>query len=219
MNKNISAEISWLDRDIKRFKDLGYIIPKVQRKIYSAIRDHWVHGKTVVDIGCSIGIGANILSHEARHVQGLEINEESVRFCSRLFSRPNLDVTQFDIENPTDRPMSKFDVITMIEVIEHLEDPMKGIDLIKRFMGKDSVAFVTVPNTAHQKVKDADAKNELHIQHWTPGEFYNLMIKHFEHVTMFSSYRLNQWEQGETTDGNDTTSRVIIVKLEGVKNV
>lgn len=219
--ENKSAEVSWLDRDIQRFKKTGNLIPPEQLHIYSKIRDHWVSGRTVIDVGSSIGFGSNILSHEARHVWGVDIAPEAVKFAESTFARPNLSFEVLDIENPPSRPISKFEVVVCIEVIEHLANPEAGLATIKSFFSSklNTIGFITVPNINHPRVGPADAKNPLHLNHWTPGEFYELMTKHFNHVTLFSGSRktLKNWTADETVDGSDTNSRIIIAKLEGAK--
>jgi len=217
-NKNRDQSLSWLDKDIQRFKDIGTLIPESQIKIYSAVRDHFAGGRTVLDIGCSIGVGANILSHTARHVWGVDINKEAVDFATATFARPNLSFENIDIEDPPTREIAKFEVITMIEVIEHLNDPVIGLNFMKKFFSEkgNTVGFITIPNTNNESVKELDDKNDLHISHWNAGEFYQLLINHFHSVTLYSSDKLRQWEQEETVDGG-CTDRIIIAKVEGAK--
>lgn len=216
-NKNRDQDLSWLDKDIQRFKDLGTLIPKTQLRIYSAVRDYFATGRTVLDVGCSIGVGSNILSHTARHVWGIDINKEAIQFAKSTFERPNLSFENIDIEDPPTRELSKFEVITMIEVLEHLNDPIKGLDFLKRFFSSkgNTIAFITAPNISNAKVAAADAKNDLHVSHWTAGDFYALLIQHFKSVTLYSSETLKQWNQEETVDGS-CEDRIIIAKVEGV---
>ncbi len=216
-NKNRDPNFSWLDRDIKRFKEIGFIIPKIQLDLYKSISEYWVSGKTVIDIGCSIGVGANILSHRARHVWGVDLNAEAINFANQVFSRPNLSFEQLDIENPPSRPISTFEVVVMSEVIEHLNNPEAGLEFCKRFFSDklDTVGFITAPNPNHPIVSETDANNELHLHHWTPGEFYALLIKHFRSVTLFDNEKIDLWLQEETTDGN-CTSPLVVAKVEGI---
>lgn len=218
-NKNISAEISWLDRDIGRFKKERKLIPPIQKRIYEKIRDHWTNGRTAIDLGCSIGYGSNILSHDARHVWGVDINEEAIEFAKYTFARPNLSFDVMDIESPPNRPLSNFNIVICMEVLEHLVDPQAGINTIKSFFSDklNTVGFITAPNVANQRIARADAKNHLHLNHWKPGEFYSMLIEHFRAVTMFSGDKVNQWVQEETVDGDDTSSSIIVAKVEGTK--
>jgi 2-polyprenyl-3-methyl-5-hydroxy-6-metoxy-1,4-benzoquinol methylase len=213
---NVSKDTAWLDRDIKRFKDIGWVIPKQQIQIYNAISKYIVGGRTVIDIGSSIGVGTNILSHEARFVWGIDVNSEAIAFAKQMFKRPNLDFEVVDLENMPERPFSKFEIFVMSEVIEHLSDPNKALNTIKeRFCTEKTVGFITAPNINNDKVQKADANNPLHNYHWTAGEFYEFLIQHFKSVTLYGSDHLVRWNQDETVDGN-SEDRIIIARVEGL---
>lgn len=214
--QNRSFEISWFDREMKRFKEKGTLIPDLQTRLYSAISREWVSGRTVVDIGCSLGVGSNILSHNARHVWGIDVNEEAIKFATLAFRRPNAEFAVLDVENPPMRELAKFEVVVMSEVIEHLADVETGLATVKGFFGPDTVGFITAPNQNNDIVKENEAKHGFHIQQWTAGEFYELMTKHFQSVVLYSAEKLNQWNQEETIDG-DSKDYLIVAKIEGVK--
>lgn len=214
--KNVSVDVSWFDKEVKRFKDIGIMIPKNQRHVYEKIRDHWVRGRTVIDMGCSLGVGANVLSHEARFVWGVDINEEAIRFAKYNFTRPNLDFELLDIQNPPTRELSKFEVITMIEVLEHLDDPDMGISFIKRFFSNksESIAFITVPNIKNTDVLERDKANSMHLTHWDAGTFYEYLIKHFAHVTFYAGEKVTDFSSQDTIDGNSNCA-LVLAKVEG----
>jgi len=195
------------------------MIPPNQRKIYTAIKDFWTNGRTVIDIGCSIGIGTNILSHTARHAWGIDINKDSIAFAKEMFERPNVSFDLMDLEHPTTREYAPFEVVVMSEVIEHLEDVESGLGSVKQFFSNklNTVGFITVPNVNNEEIQKRDEANPLHINHWTAGEFYELMTKHFQHVVLYSSDKLRNWDLSETVDGA-STDQIIIAKVEGVIN-
>lgn len=216
--ENKSTQVDWISRELRRFKDIGRLIPEGQEKLYRAIEKGFCSGRTVVDIGSSCGVGTNILSYSARFVWGLDINKEAVDFARQMHKRPNIDFEVYDIENPPTREVAKFEIVVMSEVIEHLIDPENGLNGIKRFFSTkgDTIGFITVPNINNEEVKKRDAANELHNHHWTAGEFYELMTKHFNAVTMFSVDKLYNWSHDETVDGN-TTDGLIVAKVEQPK--
>jgi len=208
IRKNISTEVSWLDRDIKRFHDLGTMLPLNQIKIYEKIRDI-SEGLTVVDVGCSVGVGANIISHRARHVWGIDINKENLKFANHVFARPNLSFEYFDLENPPSRELAKFNIVLMSEVIEHLDNPENGLHAIKRFFNDKTVGYINTPNRNNPNLDGDVPKNPLHIKEWRAGEFYELLIKHFRSVVLYSVPKLNVWNHDETIDGNATDTPMI----------
>ena len=215
MSENLSHQISWFDREMKRFKEKGTLIPDLQTRLYTAISREWTPGRIVVDIGCSLGVGSNILSHTARSVWGIDVNEEAIRYATQAFRRPNLDFAVLDVEHPPMRELSKFEVITMSEVIEHLADVETGLASVKNFFGKDAVGFITAPNQNNEMVRENEAKHGYHIQQWTAGQFYELMTKHFRSVVLYSADKLNTWQQDETIDGG-SDAYLMVAKVEGV---
>jgi 2-polyprenyl-3-methyl-5-hydroxy-6-metoxy-1,4-benzoquinol methylase len=185
--------------------------------MYEKIRDFWVGGRLVMDVGSSLGVGANILSHEARAVWGVDVNPEAVGFARYTFERPNLSFDVIDVENPPTREIAPFEIITMIEVLEHLEDPDKGIAFIKRFFSPrhKTIAFITVPNSKNESVKVRDDANELHLTHWDAGSFYAYLVKHFQYVTLYAGERLTNFGLEDTIDGS-STCEIVLAKVEGL---
>jgi hypothetical protein len=78
------------------------------------------------------------------------------------------------------------------------------------------IGFITCPNGNNQEVIENENKHGFHIQHWKAGEFYELMTKHFQSVTLYSVDKLDTWNQEETIDGN-STDYLILAKVEGIK--
>lgn len=212
-NKNISAEISWVDRVFKRYKETGRLIPERQEKLYRAINKEFCGGKTILDMGCSLGVGSNILAYEARFVWGLDINEEAIDFAQKTFRRPNLDFEILDIENPPAKELAQFEIVVMSEILEHIELPEVALQNLKRFMVPSAISFITCPNEANEEVRINATKHGFHLSHWNAGQFYELLTKHFGSVVMFDVDKLDTWNQPETVDGN-STAYLIVAKCE-----
>ena len=87
-------------------------------------------GKKILDIGCGIGTLSFILAEQGNEVTGYDINNKAIGFCKFLNEKHNRGVI-FVNELPLD--LTKFDVITATDVLEHIKD-LKGFltDLSKR---------------------------------------------------------------------------------------
>lgn len=214
--RNVSAEVSWVDRVMKRYKEKGILIPERQDKLYRSLALEFAPGRTVLDVGCSLGIGSNILAHEARAVWGIDINEEAIDFARKMFKRPNLDFEVADIENLPTRELSKFEMVVASEILEHVEDQGKALAGIKRFFTSETLGFITCPNVANPEVVENENKHHFHLHHNTAGQFYELMTQNFQVVTMYSVDKLDSWEMEATVDGN-STDYLIVSKVEGIK--
>jgi 2-polyprenyl-3-methyl-5-hydroxy-6-metoxy-1,4-benzoquinol methylase len=87
-------------------------------------------GKKILDIGCGIGTLSFILAEQGNEVTGFDINNVAISFCKFLNKKYNRNVI-FVNELPLD--LTKFDVITATDVLEHIKD-LKGflLELSKR---------------------------------------------------------------------------------------
>jgi 2-polyprenyl-3-methyl-5-hydroxy-6-metoxy-1,4-benzoquinol methylase len=57
-----------------------------------------------------------------------------------------LDLLEFDINCSEGSSLGKFDIVTCIEVIEHIENIGKLLDLISELLHEDGVAVISTPN-------------------------------------------------------------------------
>ena len=202
---------------VERWEKKHIIIPDEQRKIYTTIASR-SEGKSIVDVGCSFGVGSNILAHRAMGVWGLDLEQELVDFARALYASPRLTFDQMDILNPpATRPFATFDVVCFLEIIEHLpRDKWDSAILnLKRFFKPTTVGYISTPNRNAPQINSEHPNNTAHTYEATAGELYEFFIKHFQSVTMFGVEKLDTFEQTETVDGNSVETPILI-KVEGV---
>jgi len=100
-------------------------------------------GAKLLDIGTSTGL----FLHEARkrgfNVVGLETDKEAVLVGKKIF--PKNVFYQEDLERFLERG-EKFDFVTLFEVLEHVEDPVKILEDAKKILHKRGKLAVFVPN-------------------------------------------------------------------------
>ena len=170
----------------------------------------------VVDVGCGSG---NLTLHSAEKCKlaiGLDPSESAVQFCNSI--NPNAhsiflpaagDALPFRSES--------VDVVLFVEVIEHLDEPMKIISEIWRILKKGGLAFVTTPNYAFPSLWPpvewlADQSRmvakmgggEQHVQKFSPHSladlfqkagFETLHLGTFYHFSPFASLLSNKWAE------------------------
>lgn len=202
-----------------RFKGTGYVMPPEQRDIYKNITNlfvedvkRWkgfpkqIHKPTVVDVGCGVGLGANIMSQEAQFVWGIDSNEESVNFATQMFERLPNDIyytpqVTFDLVDARSEPreLMMFDYVTCIEVIEHIPRDQSDtlIQFLNRFVKKDkkrrqirseerTKIYLSTPNRNSPKLQQDTPRNEHHCFEASAAEMYDYLIKHYEAVTVLN---------------------------------
>ncbi|MHC4751937.1 MAG: class I SAM-dependent methyltransferase, partial [Planctomycetota bacterium] len=98
---------------------LQYVLSP-QFDIYEQVAKH-VKGK-VVDVGSGTGFGTHLLTRHAQEVHGIEIDAQALKFSQRVFANGNLLFHEGDITDKFSGVFHSFDYVTMIDVIEHIED-------------------------------------------------------------------------------------------------
>ena len=116
----------------------------------------FARGKTVLDAGCGLGQGLDILIREARLVRGQDLD-------SRLANRPDVFIGPLE-----DIPDQSFDLVTAIDVIEHVEDDAGFVVQLARIARE--TLFLTTPNWTISR-----CVWPYHIREYTPREFEELL--------------------------------------------
>lgn len=117
-------------------------------------RVHWIcehaGGQNVLDIGCSQGIVSILLAREGFNVTGIDVEAQAIEYANRELLKEESPVqnrVRFIhslIENLDAEPGS-FDTIIMGEILEHLVQPHKVLDMAKKMLKDDGRLIVTVP--------------------------------------------------------------------------
>lgn len=187
----------------RRWKLRETIKAESQLKMYQRIANTWGVGKAVLDAGCGMGIGTNILGHSALGVWGIDNNPANIKIAKQFFESPTIKFEEIDLLKPLPRPVASFDVVACIEVIEHVKDYDTLLNTLKQFYDpkRRTVFFISSPNRNSHRLGHERPNNEFHVREWTAGEFYEVMTKHFKSVVIYSVHLLDTFDQSETVDG------------------
>lgn len=102
----------------------------------------YVSRGTVLDIGCSSGLLLGLLKNKGYKVFGIEPNKYAFRLAKNKFGNAIFHGT-------LDTYISKkvFDVVILSHVLEHVENPVVVIEIIKRMLAKNGILLIGIPNT------------------------------------------------------------------------
>jgi len=129
-----------------------YVERKLQRKGWESL----VHnarlflqfkpalGGELLDIGCGEGLFL-AFAQKYYNVVGIDIDQKAIHAAKELYGVQRVYAMTLE-EFRRHFPREKFDVVTMFEVLEHLEDPVGTIRDIKAILKPRGILVISVPN-------------------------------------------------------------------------
>ncbi len=104
--------------------------------------------KNILDVGCGGGILAESMARLGGNVTGIDQSEIAIRIA-KLHAKENnlsIDYKLLNIEDFLKKDTSKFDVITCLEMIEHVPDPASIITSCAKKLKKNGRLYVSTIN-------------------------------------------------------------------------
>jgi 2-polyprenyl-3-methyl-5-hydroxy-6-metoxy-1,4-benzoquinol methylase len=84
-------------------------------------------GRRYLDFGAGVGAGGLLFARHGFHVSHADISSTLLRFSQWRMERRGLSAEFVDLKDAS-LPPDAFDVITAMDVFEHLPDPVKAVD-------------------------------------------------------------------------------------------
>ncbi len=107
-------------------------------------------GSRVLDVGCGTGQFASALRDRLGcDVLGIEPHETRANQARLL----GLDVITGYLERNTLSGVEPFDVVTMIDVLEHVGDPVELLTIAAESLNPGGTVIISVPNVAHWTIR------------------------------------------------------------------
>jgi trans-aconitate 2-methyltransferase len=125
----------------------------------------------VLDIGCGIGlVTAKVAARASRgHVWGFDLSRENIWYASQTIRNANLTFLEADVvtdfETVRKRLPGQMDVVTLVDVIEHIPVEARPDLLVKirALCSDDAVMVLTYPSPQYQEFLREHDPNELQI--------------------------------------------------------
>lgn len=157
--------------DYERFRD---VISRNSEYRISLIQKYRACGN-LLDVGCALGFFLETARKKGWNVWGIEISDYAVVHCK---NRLGLSVFANRTGDYSNLPDNLFDVITMYDLIEHVEDPVFLLREMKKKLKLDGLLVIETPDVT---------------------SFYSNILKKYSpyirppaHLSFFSKYTLNR---------------------------
>lgn len=121
-----------------------------------------------LDYGC--GSGGLVRYLRRQNIDAVGFDEGRIVSLARAKGIPILTETELE------REVGRYSIITMIEVIEHLPDPMPVLRNLRRFLKPGGLMFVTTGNSAQHRKRFMDwpyVLPDVHVSYFDP---HNMQI-------------------------------------------
>jgi len=135
----------WWDEE-GPYKTLHQINPL--RRDWIVARSGPLQGLQVLDVGCGGGILAESLAQKGASVTGIDLGQGQIEAARAHAKDAGLDIDYqlVSVEDlAADRP-GEFDVVTCMEMLEHVPDPESVINACARLVKKQGHAFFSTLN-------------------------------------------------------------------------
>ena len=134
----------WWDRN-SEFKPLHDINPLRAGFIDSKVE---LAGLRVLDIGCGGGILSEAMARRGAQVTGIDMGEAplSVAKLHLLESKLQINYEQASAEDYAARHAGEFDVVTCLEMLEHVPEPAHIIGACRKLLKPEGHLFVSTIN-------------------------------------------------------------------------
>jgi 2-polyprenyl-3-methyl-5-hydroxy-6-metoxy-1,4-benzoquinol methylase len=126
-------------------------------------------GGRLLDVGCAMGFLLEVAQRQGFEPWGLDLNPEAVRIAKQRFGdrveQGELDAGAF--------PGMRFDVVTLIDVLEHVADPGTLLTRVHERLAPGGVLAAELPNAASLMRRMLRSRwphyAPEHLFYWTPA--------------------------------------------------
>ena len=118
------------------------LISRIDVPAWDYLKTQLPNGSKLLDVGCSSGAFVRAALHHGFNASGMDYSEEAVAHARNT---DNLDVFQGHVEKIPAEDNS-YDIITLIQVIEHFDHPMEALAELQRVLKPGGLLYLETVN-------------------------------------------------------------------------
>jgi len=189
------------NRDLKNFYQKVYVKgeekhytdfvtkSKISSEPFEILKEVNWKNKRVLDVGCGTGFFAFHAAKKGAKVLGIDYAEEGINIAKKKYEHRNLKFEKLDVKEIKE----KFDIIVSIGVLEHMDEPLEILRLLKSRLNPKGKIIVTTPNWTNPRGYILMTLNLLFNAPITLADLHYLTPA--EHIKWAKSLRMNlKWK-------------------------
>lgn len=169
-----------------RAKDFGYTAYLSEAELYLrtyAMRSQVIDSfrpepGSVLDVGCAAGFFLKVMAEKGWTTTGIEISSKMVAYAQQALGLQDMrrgDLLSIDFADDV-----RFDVVTLWDVIEHLERPDLHLKRAASLLADDGLLVLETQNVASRFARLMGSrwqhyKHEEHLYHFSPATLHRLL--------------------------------------------
>ena len=133
--------LNWIEDNVKR----GFMSADSSKSAEMGLA-----GKKVLDVGCGGGILSESMARRGADVTGIDLGTENLKAAALHAEQSNLDNTlryqHIPIEQLAETHAGQFDVVTCMEMLEHVPDPTAIVEACFKLLAPGGVCVLSTIN-------------------------------------------------------------------------
>ena len=177
------------------------------------LRDMPARGGKLIDVGCGVGDFCYMASQAGYKVTGIDYTSDYIEAGRRRF--PGLDLQALSVDDfLSKRPQDKYDALTLIQVLEHVENPRDFVLSVKRLLKPGGYLMCNVPNRRRWRLFSPPLREEWdlpphHLTWWDPRTLSGLFERCGFSVVALEEDRLTPFDCASLVADSHVLHKVI----------
>jgi len=168
-------------------------VPAQEAAYQLAVQRYIQPGEQVLDVGFGLGYGLEIMVAAGGRTTGIDIDDKAVNNARRMVKEASgiEEIRTYD-GKIIPYPEKSFDIVTCIDVIEHVND---FLGLLKEMVRVSrGVVFISTPNRRPEFTqRNGRPRNPWHLREWTYDEF-QMVLDQVQGVRIDWYFLVGRWE-------------------------
>ena len=139
--------LNWIEDNVKRGYQSGHSDSSSSAK---KTADTGLTGKKILDVGCGGGILAESMARRGADVTGIDLGDENLKAAALHAKQSNLEDTlryqHIPVEALAKTHAGQFDVVTCMEMLEHVPDPSSIVQACYELLAPGGVCVLSTIN-------------------------------------------------------------------------